>query len=236
MTEGALGRLPPSTDEHVQKYPLTAGTMPSAPTPVVLGMNWYTGFDRPVQGTVSGTLRYWIGINADWGRVRGGHAVCLKPPGVRDNDAWWHFYDQGQEGACVGFAASRMMTLLNRERYDGRLLYKHAQRIDEWPGEAYSGTSVPAGMDVLRDFGPYDTKGRVDHADGISANRWAGSVAEIAACLSPPDDGKRVLDLGFVDILNSWGSSWPHYVRLSLESLDRLIFRENGDATVVVDR
>jgi hypothetical protein len=89
---------------------------------------------------------------------------------------------------------------------------------------------------VLRDLGPYDTTGPVELRDGISANRWAGSVAEIAACLSPADNGQRVLDLGFVDILNSWGSGYPHYVRLPLEALNRLIYKENGDATVISDR
>jgi hypothetical protein len=229
---GALGRLPATDDEHSQKYPLTAGTMPVDPTPVVIGINWYTAFDWPE--LIGG--KQWIGRQQHWGTVRGGHAVCLKPVGVRDNDAWWRFYDQGQEGACVGFAASRMMTLLNRERYNGFQLYYHSQRVDEWPGENYSGTSVRAAMDVLRDHGPYDLKLRQDPADGISVNRWAGSIYEIAECLSPADRGKRILDLGFVDILNSWGTKYPHYVRLSLDGLHRLIFAENGDATVVTDR
>jgi hypothetical protein len=233
MAEGALGRLPATDDEHIQKYPLTAGTMPTEPTPVVIGINWYTTFDRPVEFTNG---KHWIGTQQYWGTVRGGHAVCLKPPGVRDNTAWWSFYNQGAEGACVGFAASRMMTLLNRERYNGFQLYYHAQRIDEWPGENYSGTSVRAAMDVLRDYGPYDLKVRQDPEDGISVNRWAGSIYEIAACLSPEDEGRRILDLGIVDILNSWGLNYPHYTRLSLDSLHRLIFVESGDATVVTDR
>jgi hypothetical protein len=232
MAEGALGRLPATDDKHIQKYPLTAGTMPTIPTPVVIGINWYTNFDWPE--LING--KQWIGRQQHWGSVRGGHAVCLKPVGVRDNDAWWRFYDQGQEGACVGFASSRMMTLLNRERYDGRQLYYHAQRVDEWPGTNYSGTSVRAAMDVLREAGPYDLKSRQDPADGINTNRWAQSIYDIAACLSPADDGKRILDLGFVDILNSWGVIYPHYVRLSLDGLHRLIFAENGDATVVTDR
>ena len=157
-------------------------------------------------------------------------------PGVVDHTAWWRYYDQGEEGACVGFASSRMMTLLNRERYDGFALYHQAQRIDEWPGEDYDGTSVRAALDVLRDFGPYDRKGVQDVADGVAVNRWATSVEDIAACLAPADQGQRILDHDYVDVLNSWGEDYPHYVRLPLEALRRLVFSEDGDATVVTDR
>lgn len=40
--------------------------------PVVIGVNWYSNFDRPVR--VKG--EDWIG-RGDLGRVRGGHAVCV---------------------------------------------------------------------------------------------------------------------------------------------------------------
>jgi hypothetical protein len=233
MAEGALGRLEATDDEHIQKYPLTAGTMPTEPTPVVIGINWYTAFDRPEE--VSGG-KYWIGQQQNWGSVRGGHCVCLKPPGVRDNYDWYVYYNQLNEGACVGAGSSRMESLVERKKWDFFALYYAAQKVDEWPGENYSGTSVRAAMDVLRDKGPIKMNGEYSYRHGISANRWAGSVEEIAACLSPRDDGKRILDLGFVDILNSWGTAYPHYTRLSLDALHRLIFKENGDATVVTDR
>jgi hypothetical protein len=235
---GALGRLEATDDEHVQKYPLTAGTMPTTPTPVVIGCNWYTDFDQPQPyADGHGGTKYWIGRDGNWGTVRGGHAVCLKPPGIRDNYEWYVYYDQLNEGACVGAASSRMESLVERKRWDFFSLYREAQKIDEWPGENYSGTSVRAAMDFLRDKGPIRVNnGQPSYQHGISANRWAGSIYEIAACLSPTDDGKRILDLGFVDILNSWGTRYPHYVRLSLDGLHRLIFAENGDATVVTDR
>ena len=41
-------------------------------TPVVLGVNWYVNFDRPVQKGID----WWIG-EGDLGVRRGGHAVCL---------------------------------------------------------------------------------------------------------------------------------------------------------------
>jgi hypothetical protein len=199
----------------------------------VLGINWWSSFDFPLrEDRAFGGPVYWIGRGGDWGRVRGGHAICAKPRFLTDSTPWWDFYDQGQEGACVGFAASRMMSLLNRARYDARWLYREAQRIDEWPGESYEGTSVRAGLDVLRERGHRrvfrGASRPEDVGAGVSANRWARSVDDVLACLGDPN-------AGFVILLNSWGRSFPHYVRLPVEALDRLL-REDGEATVIVDR
>lgn len=236
---GRLGRREPADDRHLQRYSLTTETMPDKPTPVVLGINWYRVFDRPVQDNHGA---WWIVKpgTSDWSYIRGGHAICLQPPGVYDSAAWWRFYDQWNEGACVGFAIARMMTLLNRRRYDARRLYHEALKIDEWPGEEDAGTSVRAGCDVARTQGLVRV-GRYEDdipepEDGIAVNRWARSVEEIAACLSPKDNGASVLNRGYVTPLNSWGDGYPHFARLALEDLDRLVYRENGEATVVVDR
>ena len=136
---------------------------------------------------------------------------------------------------CVGFAASRAMSLLNRKRYDARWLYREAQRVDEWEGEAYSGTSVRAAMDVLRRVGHAPTyRGAtrpVDASEGIVENRWAQSVDEVLACLQSP----LYASLGAVQLLNSWGRDYPRTVWLPLETLDRLI-REDGEATIITDR
>lgn len=44
----------------------------AAGVPISIGVNWYTGFDKPVkQGTED-----WIGVG-DLGTVRGGHCVCV---------------------------------------------------------------------------------------------------------------------------------------------------------------
>lgn len=240
MTDSArpLGRRPPTDDRHLQRYSLTPGTVPDKPTPVVLGIWWYAAFDTPTELTVNGRKQYWIGLGDNWGGIRGGHAICVKPDALVDTGGWWSFYDQGREGACVGFAASRMMSLLNRKRYDARWLYHEAQEIDEWPGEDYDGTSVRAGMDVLRlsghrrKLGPFTLSTNPDH--GIVENRWATNVDDVLACLhNLPERGDIVL-------LNSWGKlhgkdGYAHHVHLPLEALDRLL-RENGEATVVVDK
>ncbi len=96
--EGPLGRRPPSDWTHVDKYPLTARSAPSKPSPVVIGVNWYAEFDKPHKDANG---HYWIARDAKLTKVRGGHCVCLKPKGHSDPDAWWDFYNQGTEGACL---------------------------------------------------------------------------------------------------------------------------------------
>lgn len=233
--ERGLGRRPPSDDRHLRRWSLTADTLPTAPTPVVLGINWYSGFSRDHLVERDGAT--WLPPQSQWGSVRGGHAICVLPVGIKDNTAWWRYYDQGFRGSCTGLSSARLQTLQNRERYDGTLIYEHAQRIDEWddtPPE--EGSSVRAAMDVLRMYGPYRPNGTQDPADGIVANRWAGSIGEIAACLSPADNGATILNRGYLTLLQSWGVYYPHFVRLELEGARRLIFGEEGEATVVTDR
>ncbi len=225
--EGPLGQKPPTDDLHKVKYPLTADTAPSKPVPVILGIPWYSNFDRPVK--VGKT--YFIG-RGDLGRVRGGHAICVLPQYLEDTLNWWRFYDQGQEGACVGFSVSRMLSLMNRERYDALELYRQAQKQDEWPGEDYDGTSVRAGCDVARQRGPVQIFGRTrtgpDQKDGIWKNRWALSVDDILSALSR--EGKQTIPL-----LNSWGNRYPHIVHMPLETAHRVIFKEDGEAAIPTD-
>ncbi|MBK1657191.1 C1 family peptidase [Paracraurococcus ruber] len=65
--------------------------------------------------------------------------------------------DQGQEGACTGFALAAVVNYLLARRADGgapeprlpvspRMLYEMARCYDEWPGEHYEGSSARGGM------------------------------------------------------------------------------------------
>jgi hypothetical protein len=84
--------------------------------------------------------------------------------------------DQGREGACVGFALTN--ELLSSPSPMGRVIpkprnkfasdvYREAQKIDEWPGEDYEGTSILAGMKVLRSRGL------------ISSYYWAFGIEQV---------------------------------------------------------
>jgi hypothetical protein len=188
-------------------------------------VNWYSAFDEPQRDSLG---RYWIGRET-LGSVRGGHCVCLKPQSLRDTNRWYRAYDQGVEGACVGFGSSRMMSLLNRKRYNARWLYHQAQAIDEFP-PGTEGTSVRAAMDVLR------TQGHVvatqpespDPLQGILTNRWARTADEVLQALGTPS-------LDYVTILNSWGTRYPRKVRMPAATLQRLL-NEGGEAGLVTDR
>ena len=68
MSGGMLGWRPPEDRSHEQRYAL-ATAMPTRPSPVVIGIPWYSAFDRPQQGV---DRAWWIGLG-DWGSVRGGH-------------------------------------------------------------------------------------------------------------------------------------------------------------------
>ena len=104
---------------------------------------------------------------------------------------WAHeFYDQGAEGACVGFGSSHMMSILNKHRFDARWLWDQAKMVDEWPDTNPGddqGTSVRAAMDVLRRAGHSRiVRGHrepVELGEGIDANRWATTVDEMRTAI-----------------------------------------------------
>jgi hypothetical protein len=100
----------------------------------------------------------------------------------------WPMYtwnDQGQEGACVGFAWANEVNAVP-ERHGlaneyARRIYWAAQKIDWWPGGAYpdrkpdepyyEGTSVLAGAQVIRGLGY------------MQEFRWAFSLEEACAAI-----------------------------------------------------
>lgn len=95
--------------------------------------------------------------------------VMAKPRGLK-------ILDQGTEGACTGFGLAAVINLLNQRRgaavrVSPRMLYEMARKHDEWPGEAYAGSSCRgaikgfAQMGVCRDsYWPY----RDDRPGGLT--------------------------------------------------------------------
>lgn len=247
MSAGALGRRVPPDFDHVEKYPLSAARDTiTKPTPVVIGVNWYSAFDRPVKDK---TGTWWIpDASKGLGALRGGHCVCLKPRGVQDLPVWRAFYDQGQEGACVGFGTSRAMSLVNRKRYFARWLWDQAKLTDEFPDTVPgddNGTTVRAALGVLKDRGHVvwargdaSMNASADFAardalaprpeEGIAAYRWITSMDDLLQVLGCEG-------LGYVEVLNSWGESYPHLTRFPLSVIERL-WREDGEVGVITDR
>ena len=251
---GALGRKVPTDFEHVEKYPLSAvlDTATATKVPFSIGINWYSDFDNPVQyefTTLAGTTtkRWVVAKNGIRGSIRGGHCVCIKPGSRSDPLEWWDFYDQGMEGACVGFGTSRMMSLLNRKRYNARWLWDMAKATDEWPetnpGDD-DGTSVRAALDILLKKGHVVWGDSMNNltwqqrdslpsaiAEGLNAYRWTTSIDEMRSVLSSPLNDR----MQAFPFLNSWGRDYPHIVWMPYSVLDRLI-REDGEVAIVTDR
>lgn len=171
--------------------------------------------------------------------------------------------DQGTEGACVGFAwaherAARPVARPATET-DARALYRHAQTLDEWPGENYDGTSVLAGA-------------KASTARGwLTEYRWAFNLNDALAAISrhgpcvlgidwytgmfdpdpdgflhpdgPLAGGHAILAVGVnvnrrtVTLHNSWGRGWgvDGKAKLSWDDLGFLL-SEQGECCVPVRR
>lgn len=111
--------------------------------------------------------------------------------------------DQGREGACVGFSlahelAARPVVVSVDEAF-ARNVYHQAQRIDEWPGEDYSGTSVIAGTKVLYDRGYF------------SEYRWAFGEEDLA--LAVGYRGPAVLGINWYS--GMWNTDADGYIQPS---------------------
>jgi hypothetical protein len=95
--------------------------------------------------------------------------------------------DQGREGACVGHGwtsdamasparvrignAWKKPTFLDDPSSWAYKVYRDAQKIDEWPGEDYGGTSVLAGAKIMQQRGL------------IGEYRWAQSITDVRDAL-----------------------------------------------------
>lgn len=81
--------------------------------------------------------------------------------------------DQGQEGACTGFALAAVINFLLKlrgrgdERVSPRMLYELARRYDEWPGEGYVGSSARGAMKAWVRHGVCRRDSWQDHQHGL---------------------------------------------------------------------
>lgn len=160
--------------------------------------------------------------------------------------------DQGRTSLCVAYAGEQLLLsspVKNKFYKTPAELYNECQKVDEWEGEDYNGTSVRALFKVLKEQGY------------ISEYRWAFSLAPVvnhlinvgpvvfgttwtSGMFKPDDEGfihvtgnsvgghayllvglnleKKCPDgsTGAVRILNSWGSDWAQKGRAWLSLVD----------------
>lgn len=84
--------------------------------------------------------------------------------------------DQGAQGACVGFGwahelAARPAPVKGVDANVALQIYRDAQKIDEWAGEEYEGTSVLAGAKTAQSKGY------------ITEYRWCLSIEDLVVAL-----------------------------------------------------
>jgi hypothetical protein len=232
---GGLGRRVPTDWQHVEKYPLRAVSPIAAHGPAVWGINWYSNFDEPTLLQTGYGPEYWIGLDHNkLGYNEGGHAIAQPYVGANDLERWYYWYNQGQAPHCVGYSLSRAMSWLNRRFYDADWLYYEAQKVDEWDGEDYEGTSVRGGCRILntvghrRIYNGETLNANIQH--GIAAYRWITDVNEVLQVV-----GGIQQERGAITWRNSWGRGYPQKVWLPAETAQRLL-DEDGELAVFTDR
>lgn len=192
--------------------------------------------------------------------------LLAAPPSARLLRFWWGYkvrLDQGQTSECVAFAWSHFLTDSPTTHpapiVPPDTLYHEAQTLDEWPGEAYDGTSVRGGVKALEARGLVTEYRWAFDLDTVIANLLeVGPVVVGTNCYTGffrPDENNFVHLTGIVEgghaykldgvntvkrffrIKNSWGVSWGRggYARISFDDMARLL-AEQGEACMATEK
>lgn len=172
--------------------------------------------------------------------------------------------DQGSEGACVGFSfahelAGKPKPMPFITEQTAKIIYREAQKIDEWHGEAYEGTSVLAGAKVVVKkggmkeyrwaFGIEDLKLAVGYAGPavIGVDWYTGmfdtDATGFISATGTVAGGHAILCHGIsikkkaFKLHNSWGRDWgmDGECWISFDDMDKLL-RQQGEACIVLGR
>lgn len=183
-------------------------------------------------------------------------------PALRSRRYWQSgpVLDQGQTPQCVGFAWRNWLNcapIMDRPASGPApdVLYREAQDVDEWPGNAYDGTSVRAGAKAMQAHGYLTSYVWSTSAEEVATfvltrgpvvlgTEWRrgmfqpgpDGVVRVTAA-DPVVGGHAYLVLGYARTrglfrcFNSWGLGWGQRGRfwLSGEDLQGLLTRD-GEA------
>lgn len=149
-------------------------------------------------------------------------------------------YDQGSTSQCVAYTAKGMLNTAPfsafedydvRSRYSTLDFYTGAQRNDEWPGEAYDGTSGQGVLKYLQQrgliseyrwcFGLDDVLRTVSHFGPVGVGAWWMSgmwdpdpETHLVSYSGSRVGGHQFEVMGVhpdeeeVECMNSWGTGW----------------------------
>jgi hypothetical protein len=111
--------------------------------------------------------------------------------------SWHASWDQGRQGACVGYGSSMMMSVRNNlsssaegdHRYHPEWLWTQAKAVDGFTHtNPNDGTTVHAAAQILNKKGHVKVVGGKDQPvnlhEGIAAYRWANSLDDVRGAIA----------------------------------------------------
>lgn len=175
-------------------------------------------------------------------------------------------YNQGQTPECVAYTGKGLLNTTPfshavdydiRSEYDPDVFYNGARQNDEWPGEAYDGTSALGLCKYLKSqgivseyrwcFGLNDVLLTLSHVGPVGIGiLWTNDMFDPDAdgLITPTggEAGGHEVELIGLDVsekvvigMNSWGPNWGHHGRFKLRWVDlETLLNDNGDAVVLL--
>lgn len=169
-------------------------------------------------------------------------------------------YDQGQTAQCVAYTAKGMLNTApfsaaepyaRRSAYSPYEFYLNAQRLDEWPGEYYDGTSAQGVLAYLKErgivteyrwcFGLDDVLRTLSHIGPVGVGAWwrsgmwdADPETHLVSYSGSYDGGHQFEAIGVhpdveeVEFMNSWGTTWGDRGRFRMKFDDFSTLLDDG--------